>query len=195
MIEFFKEIKLPKLKKTDWIALALTGAILLIIALPQKKENEVTKAEEIVREEVAPSGSNSQQESYVSYLENGLEEVLGQMEGVGMMVRAEVVLVCAQKGVDYNMIDPAIMPFILILIIVSSLLAPLILKMFYRKDKLPPQFLDGGESILGTEGAAGENADKALNSPIKVVNSENQLDVSYHREEQNENNIESSEKE
>ena len=68
MIEFFKEIKLPKLKKTDWIALALTGAILLIIALPQKKENEVTKAEEIVREEVSPSGSNSQQESYVSYL-------------------------------------------------------------------------------------------------------------------------------
>lgn len=115
--------------------------------------------------------------------------------GVGMMVRAEVVLVCAQKGVDYNMIDPAIMPFILILIIVSSLLAPLILKMFYRKDKLPPQFLDGGESILGTEGAAGENADKALNGPIKVVNSENQLDVSYHREEQNENNIEPSEKE
>ena len=95
MIEFFKEIKLPKLKKTDWIALALTGAILLIIALPQKKENEVTKAEEIVREEVAPSGSNSQQESYVSYLENRLEEVLGQMEGVG---KVKVMITVSDTG-------------------------------------------------------------------------------------------------
>ena len=95
MIEFFKEIKLPKLKKTDWIALALTGAILLIIALPQKKENEVTKAEEIVREEVAPSGSNSQQESYISYLENRLEEVLGQMEGVG---KVKVMITVSDTG-------------------------------------------------------------------------------------------------
>ena len=95
MIEFFKEIKLPKLKKTDWIALALTGAILLIIAWPQKKENEVTKAEEIVREEVAPSGSNSQQESYVSYLENRLEEVLGQMEGVG---KVKVMITVSDTG-------------------------------------------------------------------------------------------------
>ena len=95
MIEFFKEIKLPKLKKTDWIALALTGAILLIIALPQKKENEVTKAEEIVREEVAPSGSNSQQESYVSYLENRLEEILGQIEGVG---KVKVMITVSDTG-------------------------------------------------------------------------------------------------
>ena len=95
MIEFFKEIKLPKLKKTDWIALALTGAILLIIALPQKIENEVTKAEEIVREEVAPSGSNSQQESYRSYLENRLEEVLGQMEGVG---KVKVMITVSDTG-------------------------------------------------------------------------------------------------
>ena len=95
MIELFKEIKLPKLKKTDWIALALTGAILLIIALPQKKENEVTKAEEIVREEVAPSGSNSQQESYISYRENRLEEVLGQMEGVG---KVKVMITVSDTG-------------------------------------------------------------------------------------------------
>lgn len=95
MNELFKEIKLPKLKKTDWIALALTGAILLIIALPQKKENEVTKAEEIVREEVAPSGSNSQQESYVSYLENRLEEILGQMEGVG---KVKVMITVSDTG-------------------------------------------------------------------------------------------------
>lgn len=57
--------------------------------------------------------------------------------GVGMMVRAEVVLVCTQKGIDSGLVDPAIMPFILILIIVSALLAPLILKLSYRHE--PPE--------------------------------------------------------
>lgn len=54
--------------------------------------------------------------------------------GVGMMVRAEVVLVCTQKGIDSGLVDPAIMPFVLILIIVSALLAPLILKFSYRNE-------------------------------------------------------------
>lgn len=58
--------------------------------------------------------------------------------GIGMMARAEVVLVCAQKGVDSNIIDPAIMPFVLILIIVSSLLTPLFLKLSYRKESPVP---------------------------------------------------------
>ena len=53
--------------------------------------------------------------------------------GIGMMARAEVVLVCAQKGIDNAMVDPSIMPFILILIIVSSLLTPLLLKLSYKK--------------------------------------------------------------
>lgn len=59
--------------------------------------------------------------------------------GIGMMVRAEVVLVCAQKGIDAGLVDPAIMPFVLILIIVTTLLTPLLLKLSYRNDKtLPP---------------------------------------------------------
>lgn len=60
--------------------------------------------------------------------------------GVGMMVRAEVVLVCTQKGVDSGIVDPSIMPFVLILIIISTLLTPMILKLSYRKEDrmLPP---------------------------------------------------------
>lgn len=58
--------------------------------------------------------------------------------GVGMMVRAEVVLVCTQKGLDSGLVNPGIMPFVLILIIVSTLLTPLILKLSYKKDELPP---------------------------------------------------------
>ena len=60
-----------------------------------------------------------------------------------MMVRAEVVLVCTQKGIDYNMVDPSIMPFVLLLIVVTSLLTPLLLKATYKRDasaggQLPP---------------------------------------------------------
>lgn len=55
--------------------------------------------------------------------------------GIGMMARAEVVLVCTQKGVDSGLVDASIMPFVLILIIVSSLLTPLLLKLTYKHDK------------------------------------------------------------
>lgn len=69
--------------------------------------------------------------------------------GIGMMVRAEVVLVCAQKGIDSNpqLIDPGIMPFVLILIIVTTLLTPLLLKLSYRKEPaLPP--IDNGDGTM-----------------------------------------------
>lgn len=59
--------------------------------------------------------------------------------GVGMMVRAEVVLVCAQKGVSAGMVSADIMPFIIILIILTSLLTPIILKASYKgENTLPP---------------------------------------------------------
>ena len=69
--------------------------------------------------------------------------------GIGMMARAEVVLVCTQKGVDSGLVDASIMPFVLILIIVSSLLTPLLLKLTYKHDKtndtpLNPPLTDGG---------------------------------------------------
>ena len=83
--------------------------------------------------------------------------------GAGMMVRAEVVLVCAQKGVDSGLVDPGIMPFVLILIIATTLLTPLILKISYRHDKseLPP--VDGGftppEEVSVMDSFAGTSVD------------------------------------
>lgn len=53
--------------------------------------------------------------------------------GVGMMARAEVCLVTASKGT--GIIDNNIMPFIVILIIVTSLLSPIFLKLIYNHDK------------------------------------------------------------
>ena len=53
--------------------------------------------------------------------------------GIGMMARAEVVIVCAQKGINSGMVKPEIMPFILILIIITTFLTPLLLKVIYSK--------------------------------------------------------------
>ena len=52
--------------------------------------------------------------------------------GVGMMARAEVCLVTASKGA--GIIDNNIMPFIVILIIITSLLSPIFLKLIYNHD-------------------------------------------------------------
>ena len=63
--------------------------------------------------------------------------------GIGMIVRAEVALVCAQKGVENGLIDSSIMPFVLVLIVITSFAAPVLLKLIYRYDdkKLPPPLL------------------------------------------------------
>lgn len=52
--------------------------------------------------------------------------------GVGMMCRAEVCLICAQKGIDAGIISSSIQPFILILILVTSFITPIILKNSYK---------------------------------------------------------------
>ena len=54
--------------------------------------------------------------------------------GIGMMVRAEVVLICTQKGIDGGLVDPAVYPFVFIIIIATSILAPLLLKLTYKKE-------------------------------------------------------------
>ncbi len=56
--------------------------------------------------------------------------------GVGMMARAEVALVCAQKGVENGMIQSSIMPFIVVLIIVSSFATPIILRKLYTEKEV-----------------------------------------------------------
>lgn len=52
--------------------------------------------------------------------------------GVGMMARAEVALVTAQKGVEFGIIDNSIMPFIVVLIIVTSFITPIVLQKLYH---------------------------------------------------------------
>lgn len=57
--------------------------------------------------------------------------------GLGMMVRAEVILICTEKGVACGLVDPAVYPFVILIILVSSVLTPVLLKTSYRReDKL-----------------------------------------------------------
>jgi Kef-type K+ transport system membrane component KefB len=51
-----------------------------------------------------------------------------------MMARAEVALVTAQKGVEYGIIDTSIMPFIVLLIVITSFVTPIALQSSYKKE-------------------------------------------------------------
>ena len=59
--------------------------------------------------------------------------------GVGMMVRAEVLLICAEKGIQSGMVDANIMPFILAIILISSLVTPVILKLMVGHPPKAPE--------------------------------------------------------
>jgi Kef-type K+ transport system membrane component KefB len=54
--------------------------------------------------------------------------------GVGMMARGEVALVVAQKGLNGGLMDASLFTPIILLVIVSSIITPIILKLLY-KDK------------------------------------------------------------
>lgn len=56
--------------------------------------------------------------------------------GVGMMTRGEVALIVAQKGLSVGMIEPVYFTSVILLIIVSSILTPIILKILFSKDKV-----------------------------------------------------------
>ena len=55
--------------------------------------------------------------------------------GLGMMVRAEVLLVCIDKGTNAGIISKSIVPYALILIILTTLLTPILLKVSYSNAK------------------------------------------------------------
>lgn len=83
--------------------------------------------------------------------------------GVGMMARAEVLIVTAQTGVDSGLISDKIIPFTLILILVSSFITPILLKVLY-KDEMTAVLPDAARNpnplpnAGGDASATGENA-------------------------------------
>ncbi len=55
--------------------------------------------------------------------------------GVGMMTRGEVALIVAQKGLSVGLLTPVYFTSVILLIIVSSVSTPILLKILYSKDK------------------------------------------------------------
>lgn len=55
--------------------------------------------------------------------------------GVGMMTRGEVALIVAQKGLSVGLLTSVYFTSVILLIIVSSILTPIILKILYAKEK------------------------------------------------------------
>ena len=55
--------------------------------------------------------------------------------GVGMMTRGEVALIVAQKGLSVGLLTPVYFTSVILLIIISSISTPIILKLLYARDK------------------------------------------------------------
>lgn len=55
--------------------------------------------------------------------------------GVGMMTRGEVALIVAQKGLSVGLLTPIYFTSVILLIIVSSISTPIVLKLLYSKDE------------------------------------------------------------
>ena len=55
--------------------------------------------------------------------------------GVGMMTRGEVALIVSQKGLSVGLLSSVYFTSVILLIIVSSISTPIILKVLYAKHK------------------------------------------------------------
>lgn len=69
--------------------------------------------------------------------------------GVGMMTRGEVALIVSQKGLAVGMVEPKYFTSVILLILLSSVLSPILLKILYKgEDKPDCVSLDGVHSDL-----------------------------------------------
>ncbi len=59
--------------------------------------------------------------------------------GVGMMTRGEVALIVSQKGLSVGLMDPLYFTSVILLIIISSITTPIILKLLYKGEKKPEE--------------------------------------------------------
>ena len=57
--------------------------------------------------------------------------------GVGMMTRGEVALIVSQKGLSVGMMEPTYFTSVILLIIISSVTTPIILKILYKDEDKP----------------------------------------------------------
>ena len=90
--------RLRQLKKSDWIAIALTGVLILIIAMPlspKQSDSESTAGQETAAAVLDSGSTQGSQNVYAAAMEKRLKHVLGQMEGVGEI---EVMITLSDSG-------------------------------------------------------------------------------------------------
>lgn len=68
--------------------------------------------------------------------------------GIGMIARGEVALIVTQKGIAGGLLESKYLAAVILLVVVSSLLAPVFLKLLYRKEPTPPDFGDAEQDEL-----------------------------------------------
>lgn len=101
MSQFFKEFienkKWKRMKKSDWIVLALAGVLLLVISLPSGGETRGDAGRGQAEQTQLPAAEEtaSDEEAYVAYLEEKLARVLTKIDGVG---KVAVMITVADAG-------------------------------------------------------------------------------------------------
>lgn len=68
--------------------------------------------------------------------------------GVGMMSRGEVALIVAQKGASAGIIQSSLFAAVIVLVIVSTIATPILLKLLYKNEPPTPEGMDGSDSEL-----------------------------------------------
>ena len=71
--------------------------------------------------------------------------------GVGMMTRGEVALIVSQKGLAVGMVSPEYFTSVILLILCSSILSPVLLKLLYRGEDKPDHAKPSEADIDETE--------------------------------------------
>ena len=99
--DFFRQKKWQQMKKSDWVAIALTGVLVLIVAIPIEKSEEQKQSVDEKNtgySETASAvekGADTGGDGYAAELETRLENILSQMEGVG---KVDVMITLSDTG-------------------------------------------------------------------------------------------------
>ncbi len=98
--------------------------------------------------------------------------------GVGMMARGEVALIVTQKGLDIGMIPGSFMIMTVLLILVSSILTPILLKLFFKGHKEGGDALPVSGTAAGEAGATGTTDGPSVSADMQSDMQTNAADVS-----------------
>ena len=90
--------------------------------------------------------------------------------GVGMIARGEVALIVTQKGIDAGIIDGKYITVVVMLVLVSSILAPILLKLLFKNDNDEPQDNNQNE-VKQLENEQKNSQEIVNNNGVEVANS------------------------